>query len=38
MTKVDVPFKLTRPLDETLMRRISDAHGIYGILRIGCAT
>lgn len=37
MTKVDVPFKLTRPLDETLMRRISDAHGIYGMLRIQVA-
>ena len=34
MTKVEIPFKLTRPLDETLMRRIADAHGIYGLLRV----
>lgn len=34
MTKVEILFKLTCPLDETLMPRISDAHSIYGMLRV----
>ncbi len=34
MTKVQIPFRLQRPLDETMMGRIADAHSIYGILRI----
>lgn len=34
MTKVQLRYELTRPLDEALMKRISDAHGIYGFQRI----
>lgn len=34
MTKVDLRYRLTRPLDETLMQQIARAHGTYGILRV----
>jgi hypothetical protein len=34
MTKVQMRFRLVRPLDETDMSRLSDAHSIYGISRI----
>ncbi|HXG33707.1 MAG TPA: hypothetical protein VNJ11_10095 [Bryobacteraceae bacterium] len=34
MSKVDLHFKLLRPLDETLLDRLAAAHGIYGILRV----
>lgn len=34
MTKVQLRYELARPLDEALMSRISDAHGIYGFQRI----
>ena len=34
MTKVQIRFRLTRALDETLQARIADAHTIYGIYRI----
>lgn len=34
MTKVQLRYELLRPLDETLLKRISDAHGIYGFQRI----
>lgn len=34
MTKVQIHFKLIEPLSETLMSRISDAHSIYGIMRV----
>jgi len=34
MTKVQLRYELLRPLDDTLMKRISDAHGIYGFQRI----
>jgi hypothetical protein len=34
MTKVQMRFRLDRPLDETVMARIADAHTIYGISRI----
>ena len=37
MTKVQLTYKLLRPLDETLMKRISDAHGQYGFQRISVA-
>ena len=37
MTKVDLRFRLTRPLDEALMGRIADAHGVYGILLVRLA-
>lgn len=34
MTKVQIRFKLERPLDEHLMRRVADAHSIYGMSRV----
>ena len=34
MTKVQLRYELLRPLDETLLKRISGAHGIYGFHRI----
>ena len=37
MTKVQVRFRLERPLDELLLSRISDAYSIYGIQRIQVA-
>ena len=37
MTKVQIRFKLQRPLDDVLLSRISDAHAFYGILKIALA-
>lgn len=37
MTKVQVHFRLLKPLDETLLARISDAHALYGMQRIQVA-
>ena len=34
MTKVQIRFRLGRPLDEQTMPRIASAHGIYGIMRV----
>ena len=34
MTKVDAQFKLTKPLDEETVRRLSDTSSLYGILRL----
>ena len=34
MTKVQIRFRLAKPLDDTLLQRIADAHAIYGIQRI----
>ena len=34
MTKVQIRFRLQRPLDDTLMQRISDAHALYGIQHV----
>jgi allophanate hydrolase subunit 1 len=34
MTKVQLRFALERKLDEILMRRIAEAHSIFGINRI----
>jgi hypothetical protein len=34
MTKVQMRFRLQKPLDETLLARISDAYSIYGIQKI----
>ena len=34
MTKVQMRFRLQKPLDETTMARISDAYSIYGIQKI----
>ncbi len=34
MTKVQIRFRLQKPLDDVLLSRIADAHSIYGILRV----
>ena len=34
MTKVQIRFRLERPLDEQAMPRIASAHSIYGIMRV----
>lgn len=34
MTKVQLPFALSAPLDEQSMNRLADVYKIYGILRI----
>jgi len=36
MTKLQLPFALSAPLDEAAMNRLADVYEIYGILRI-CA-
>jgi hypothetical protein len=37
MTKVQVRFRLQKPLDEGMLARISDAHAIYGIRKVNVA-
>ena len=37
MTKVQIRFRLERPLDEQMMPRIATAHSIYGIMRVQVA-
>ncbi len=37
MTKVQLRFRLMRPLDEQMMQRIADAHAIYGIQHVHVA-
>jgi hypothetical protein len=34
MTKVQLRFRLQKPLDDLLLQRISDAHSLYGLLRV----
>ncbi len=34
MTKVQIRFALQHPLNDTLMRRVADAHAIYGVARV----
>ena len=34
MTKVQRTYSLTKPLNDVLMKSISDAHGIYGFQKI----
>jgi allophanate hydrolase subunit 1 len=34
MTKVQIHFRLQKPLDETLLLRISDAYSRYGIQKV----
>lgn len=34
MTSVVTHFTLTRPLDETLMNRLADAHSQFGLLHV----
>ena len=37
MTQVLIEFELLRPLDDVLLKRIADAHGIYGMRRLTVA-
>jgi hypothetical protein len=37
MTKVQIHFRLQKPLDDALLARISDAYSIYGIQKIQVA-
>lgn len=37
MTKIQLQFRLTGPLDEPLMGRIARAHSIYGIQHVQVA-
>ena len=37
MTKVQLQFRLRKPLDQPMMARIADAHTLYGIFRIKLA-
>ena len=37
MTKLQRKYQLTKPLTDELMKRISDAHGIYGFQKIQLA-
>ena len=34
MTKVDARYRLVHPLDDELLRRIADAHSVYGVVRV----
>ena len=38
MTRVQLSFRLVRPLDERMMTQIVNAHTIYGIQRIQIAS
>ena len=37
MTKIQIRFRLEKPLDNLLLSRISDAHAIYGIYKVQVA-
>ena len=34
MTKVQLHYDLLRPLDDALLKRIADIHGVYGMTRV----
>jgi hypothetical protein len=34
MTKIEISFRPTGPLDEAMLKRLAEAHGIYGIQRV----
>jgi hypothetical protein len=34
MTKVQIRFRVQKPLDEILLERVSEAHSLYGIYRV----
>jgi len=38
MTKVQMEFRLRQPLDDSLLRAISDVHALYGIQRVRVAS
>jgi allophanate hydrolase subunit 1 len=37
MTKVQIHFRLERPLDDVLLQRLSDATALYGIQKVKLA-
>lgn len=37
MTKIEIRFRLLKPLDEAMMERLEQAHAIYGIQKIQVA-
>ena len=37
MTKVQMRFRLEKPLDDALMARIAGAHAVYGIFKVQVA-
>jgi hypothetical protein len=37
MTKVTLNYDLVRPIDDTDAESISNAHGVYGLLRVSLA-
>jgi hypothetical protein len=37
MTKVRIRFRAQKPLDDAMMARVSDAHALYGIMRVEVA-
>jgi len=37
MTKVQLEYDLSRPLDEALMARVAAAHSLFGMLRVQVA-
>jgi len=37
MTKVQVHFRLQKPLDDAMLTRISDAYALYGIQKVKVA-
>ena len=37
MTKVQIHFRLQKPLDDTLLTRLSDVNAVYGIQKVKVA-
>ena len=37
MTKLQIHFRLQKPLDDAMLRSISDAHALYGIQKVKIA-
>jgi hypothetical protein len=37
MTKIQIRFRLQKPLDDILLQRVSEAHSLYGIFRVTVA-
>ena len=37
MTKVQLQFRLRKPLDDAMMNRLAEAHTLYGIQRVKVA-
>jgi allophanate hydrolase subunit 1 len=37
MTKVEIHYELAQPMDEALMQRVADAHGLFGMQHVQLA-